>query len=104
MKQIVTLGYTLKEDAPLYLAFLSHEPLNFKQEVEVNGSSYLVRAIERVSVFSTPSMKMFASNTLNAPSKRLTAFCVKDIDEVLNSIELELGENEMFLHIVDIKG
>ena len=102
MKQGIELGYDLKEKSPIQIAFLSHDPLNLKQDVEINGNDYTVSKIERTPVMHTSSMTMFATTSF-AHKNYTRMFCVTDMEVVYDYLDLEIGEHEMFLHICDIK-
>jgi len=102
MKQVIELCYDLNKDSPIQIAFLSHCPLNFKQDVQINGNDYTTRKIERTPVIHTSRMTIFVTTSFpQREYKRM--FCVTDMESVYDSLDLEIGEHEMFLHICNIK-
>lgn len=101
MKQRIEIPYQLKEKHPLQLAVITHDPLNFKQDAEIDGQDYEISMIEKCEVVNTTNFKMIMSERVRGTRKPQKIFSVNDMDEVFNHIEV--GEHKMYLHILDIK-
>jgi hypothetical protein len=98
--QKIELPYELKDNNPIQITFLSHEPLNLKKKAIISGNKYTVDKIERTIVMKSNDFTMFV--TTSFPSKNQSKmFCVKDMQDVFESLGLEFGNNEMFLHTVN---